>query len=127
MFNPGGFVLKLLFSAGMPILMLSNLEGFGWEYIKENIVSVLLMFVLYYFIASVFGFAVRATGNYLIGLIVFVILLVVIVYGEMALMGYVQKVGQWAEILSVFLVLFIFVWPLISDVRKAIRYFRGTV
>ena len=125
MFNPGGFVLKLLFSAGMPILMLSNLEEFGWEYIKENILSVFLMFVLFYFIASVFGFAVRATGNYLVGLIVFVILLVLFVYGEMKLTEYVRTVGQWAEMLSVFLVMFIFVWPLISDVRKAIRYFRG--
>ena len=125
MFNPGGFILKILFSLGVPVLMLSNLEGFGWEYIKENILGVLAMFIMFYFIASVFGFAVRATGNYIIGFIVFIILIVLLVYGEMALMEYVSGVGQWAEMLSVFLVIFIFVWPLISDVRKAIRYYRG--
>ena len=62
-FNPRWFVLKMIFSLVVSYLLVEimNVEGV-WNWIGGFLITFLLM----YLIGTVFGFAVNASGNYII-------------------------------------------------------------
>ena len=124
-FNPGGFFLKLLFSLGFIILAGPDFKANGVIEFISCILAFLMIFVVFYAIASLFGFAVNVTRNYLIGFILFVILIAVF----FALYGKLEEVlagwGGTGEILLNIALIVVLVWPFINDIRKAILYIKN--
>ena len=127
-FSPGGFILKLIFSIGLPIFMLSSTDiEVSLKNIAGMVFGFVVLFVVFYFVATVFGFAVNVTGNYIIGGVVFLILLgiffAILTKVESALAG----LGGVGEALLGVIVVALMIWPLIKDIKKAILYFKSTV
>ncbi|MCM1467511.1 MAG: hypothetical protein NC086_05135 [Alistipes sp.] len=125
-FNPAGFILKLIFSIAMTAVMASSLQN---NSATQEIVQVkeifyyAVYFIMFWFIASMFGFCLRATGNYIIAVILMFILLTLFTFGISWLSG---KNPTAASIAGVaFIVLMI--WLPINDIRKAILYFKNTI
>lgn len=123
-FNPGGFILKLIFAIAVPILTTKNMTDVGFF---SRILGFVFFFLLMYGLATLFGFAVNVTRNYLIGLGVFGVLLaiffVVLDKIEKALNGF----GNIGTVIVELLVIALLIWPLVTDIKKAILYFRHTV
>ncbi len=124
-FSPSGFILKLIFSIALTIGMGAvtkdgMAESGGIAYV---IFSYALYFVMFWFLATLFGFCLRATGNYLIAVILMVVLLVLLAFGSQWLSEKNPSAGTIAGI--VFLIALI--WLPINDVRKAIIYFKNTI
>lgn len=124
-FSPSGFILKLIFTIVLTIGMGSvtkdgMAESGGMAYV---IFSYAMYFVMFWFLATLFGFCLRATGNYLIAVILMVVLLVLLVFGSQWLTEKNPSAGTITGI--VFLLALI--WLPINDVRKAIIYFKNTV
>lgn len=121
-FNPGGFILKMIFSIVAAYMLVKNEDGF-----LHSFIGFLLTFVLMYLIGTLFGLAVNATGNYAVGIVVFVLL----VFGFCFILDQVEtfliKYGSFGKVLFELFVLVVFAWPLIKDIKKAILYFRHTV
>lgn len=124
-FNPAGFILKLIFSIGMPILLTSSYKNS--QVVNPGLLKVigfaLCAFVVCWFAASMFGFCLRATGNYLIAIILMVFLLAVFSYGLTWIGGKSELVGY---IIGILFILFL-IWLPINDIRKAILYIKNTV
>lgn len=124
-FNPAGFILKAIFSVGLTVYMgnrtaESMAEKGGLLYLVMNY---LLFFVSLWFIASLFGFSLRASGNYIIA----VILMVVIIAAGGAGMEWISaKNALLGNIVNIVFILSV-IWLPIRDIRKAILYFKSTV
>lgn len=124
-FNPSGFILKLIFSIGMTALVISyNKNGASANSDLSNLIFLgICTFVMFWFIASMFGFCLRATGNYIIAVILMVILIVAFSAG----LTWVSSKGKLAgNIAGIVFILFL-IWLPANDVRKAILYFKNTV
>ncbi|MDE5576766.1 MAG: hypothetical protein K2J11_05215 [Oscillospiraceae bacterium] len=124
-FSPSGFILKLIFSIALTVFMGSvtrNGMGEGVS-IAHVIFCYALIFVMLWFVATLFGFCLRATGNYIVAIILMVILLVLLAFGSEWLTKKNASAGTIAGI--VFLVAL--VWLPINDVRKAILYIKNTI
>ncbi len=80
-------------------------------------------FVMFWFIASMFGFCLRATGNYIIAVILMVILVVVLSAG----LTWVSSKGKLAGTIAGIVFILFLIWLPVNDVRKAILYFKNTV
>ena len=128
-FNPSGFILKILVSIALPVLMIFTfeLEEFTFKGIMEIIVGMLLIFFMMYFIATVFGFALKVTGNYIVAFIVFAFLLAALWGVFMKLEEIFLKFGMVGEIILSVSLIALLVWPFIVDVKKAIIYYKYTV
>lgn len=124
-FSPSGFILKLIFSVVLTILLGSvTRSGMAEEVsIAHVIFCYALIFVMFWFVATLFGFCLRATGNYIVAIILMVILLVLLAFGSEWLAKKNASAGTVAGL--VFLVAL--VWLPINDVRKAILYFKHTI
>ena len=125
-FNPTGFIIKMIFSIGMAVLLTSSYKGN--EMAKDKSFLYLIFFALWafvvaYFAASMFGFCLRAAGNYIIAVILMVVLIALLCAG-------VTWIGNKSEIIGniagIALILFL-IWLPINDVRKAILYNKKTV
>lgn len=125
-FNPAGFILKLIFSVAMTAVMASSLQN---NSATQEIVQVkeifyyAMYFIMFWFTASMFGFCLRATGNYIIAVILMFILLALFSFGISWLEGKNHTAANIAGI--AFIVLMI--WLPINDIRKAILYFKNTI
>ena len=124
-FNPGGFILKAIFSIVFTIGVGSYIsdgmaESGGILYV---IGGYAVLFVASWFMASLFGFCVRTTGNYLIGIILMFVLLSVWTGGTQWLLTKNKLAGSIVEL--IFIVALI--WLPINDIRKAILYYKNTI
>ena len=124
-FSPGGFILKIIFTVALTIGMGSvSREGMaesgGIAYV---IFSYALYFVMFWFLATLFGFCLRATGNYIIAVILMLVLLGLLTFGSQWITQKNPSAGVFAGI--AFLVMLI--WLPVNDLRKAILYFKNTV
>ena len=82
-----------------------------------------LYFVMFWFVATLFGFCLRATGNYLIAVILMVVLLVLLAFGS----DWLTKKNPSAGTIAGLVFLLALIWLPINDVRKAIIYFKNTI
>ncbi|MDE7252212.1 MAG: hypothetical protein K2O32_04640 [Acetatifactor sp.] len=124
-FSPGGFVLKIIFTVAVTVGMGSvSREGMaesgGIAYV---IFSYALYFVMFWFLATLFGFCLRATGNYIIAVILMLVLLGLLAFGSQWLTQKNPSAGVFAGIAF----LLVLIWLPINDVRKAIIYFKNTI
>lgn len=119
-FNMGGFILKLVFSIGICVLLLKVTAS---ERLLYNILSGTVYFLLGYTIATIFGFALRTTGNYILAGILFIIAFFALAKGAEML----SALGTVGEILTMICAFIVFVWPPISDVRKLILYIKYVI
>ena len=124
-FNPGGFILKVIFSIVFTIgvgsyISDSMAESGGILYV---IGGYAVLFVASWFMASLFGFCVRTTGNYLIAIILMLVLLTVWTGGTQWLLTKNKLAGSIVEL--IFIVALI--WLPINDIRKAILYYKNTI
>lgn len=126
-FNPGGFILKVIFSLLWALSPFIGSEKFTFLFFLKNILGFAMIFCIFYFIATMFGFSVRATGNYIIGFVVFLVLLCLLVGGLFVVGDYLGKWGFLGEILEYIVMIVIFVWPFVHDVKKAIIYFKNCI
>ena len=124
-FNPAGFILKLIFSIGMPIMLTESYKSS--QVVNPSLLKVIgfaiCMFVVCWFAASMFGFCLRATGNYLIAIILMVFLLAAFSYGLTWIGGKSELAGNIVGILFIIFLL----WLPVNDIRKAILYIKNTV
>ena len=126
-FNPGGFVLKLIFAIGFLVFMGPEFKPEGFMDAVNTILLYVLLFFGLYAMATLFGFAVRVTGNYIIGLVVFGVLLAVFISLFSKVEALLAGLGSVGELLINIVFIAILVWPVISDVKKAILYVKNTV
>lgn len=120
-FNPAGFILKIIFSVGLTVLLGAyNKEG-GVS--LNAVFSYAIIFVMFWFIASMFGFCLRATGNYIIAAILLVGLTFLLSMG----MTWLSSKGEVAGTIGGIAFIVLLVWLPINDVRKAIIYFKNTI
>ncbi|MCM1478990.1 MAG: hypothetical protein NC085_04760, partial [Muribaculaceae bacterium] len=111
-FNPGGFVLKLIFSVVVTVLLMENVVADSDGSIGFKIFSCGFYFVTLWFTASMFGFCLRATGNYLIAAILFVILVAAMFAGYQMLYEKSKVAGAVAGIVFIA----VLIWLPINDV-----------
>ena len=100
-FSPTGFILKVIFSIGMSVLLSSSYRNS--EYVNntlfQKILFVVCAFVVCWFAASMFGFCLRATGNYIIAGILMVFLIALLsagltwIGGKSELIGYIVGIS----------------------------------
>ncbi len=124
-FSPSRFILKIIFAVALTIgLGTVTKEGMaesgGIAYV---IFSHALYFVMFWFVATLFGFCLRATGNYLIAVILMVVLLVLLAFGS----DWLTKKNPSAGTIAGLVFLLALIWLPINDVRKAIIYFKNTI
>lgn len=124
-FNPSGFILKLIFSIGLTALTISSMKdsAAGSDSLFKLILYAVCYFVILWFGASMFGFCLRATGNYIVAAILMVILLALLCAGVTWIGSKNEVVGN---IVGIAFILFL-IWLPVNDVRKAILYFKNTV
>lgn len=124
-FNPAGFFLKLIFTIAIIALMGSTAKDSMEE--KGGLLYVIffyvMMFCIFWFAASMFGFCLRASGNYIIAAILMVVLIALFSAGITWLDGQSRTLGNIAAVIFILLL----VWLPINDIRKAILYFKNTV
>lgn len=125
-FNPTGFIIKMIFSIAMAVLLTSSYKSNEVANNKSFLYLIFFAiwaFVVVYFAASMFGFCLRAAGNYIIAVILMVVLVALLCAG-------VTWIGNKSEIIGnitgIALILFL-VWLPINDIRKAILYIKNTV
>lgn len=124
-FSPSRFILKIIFAVALTIgLGTVTKEGMaesgGIAYV---IFSHALYFVMFWFVATLFGFCLRATGNYLIAVILMVVLLVLLAFGS----DWLTKKNPSAGTIGGIVFLVALIWLPINDVRKAILYLKNTI
>lgn len=123
-FNPGGYILKVIFSIGVPIWMM---KGSGDSGVFSNIIGFLFMALLLYGVATLFGFALRATGNYLVAAIVFGIFVAIFFAGINKLDAFASRFGNVGTAVLEILFMVLLTYPVIKDFKKAKLYFTHTV
>lgn len=124
-FSPTGFILKMLFSIGMSVLLTSsysNSKSVNSTFLQKTLFAV-TAFVVCWFAASMFGFCLRATGNYIIAVILMVFLIALLSAGLTWIGGKSELVGY---IVGIAFILFL-IWLPIKDIRKAIYYYKNTI
>ncbi len=124
-FNPSGFILKLIFSIVMTVLMAKSMDSSLREStgLLYKIFSYAVSFVMCWFIASMFGFCLRATANYIIAFILMFILIALLSAGMTWLGQNYRTLGDIAGVIFIILL----IWLPINDIRKAILYFKNTI
>lgn len=124
-FNPSGFFLKLVFTIAIIALMGSTAKDHMEEQggILYVIFYYVMMFCIFWFAASMFGFCLRATGNYIIAAILMVVLIALFSAGITWLESQSRMAGNIAAIVFILML----VWLPINDIRKAILYFKNTI
>ena len=124
-FSPTGFILKMLFSIGMSVLLSSSYRNS--KYVNSTFLQKTLLvvttFVVCWFAASMFGFCLRATGNYIIAVILMVFLVALLCAVLTWVCGKSELLGNTVGIAFI---LFL-IWLPIKDIRKAIYYFKNTI
>ncbi|MDE7176753.1 MAG: hypothetical protein K2O59_02970 [Lachnospiraceae bacterium] len=124
-FNPTGFILKMLFSIGMSVLLsssYSNSKSVNSNFLQK-IFFAICAFVVCWFAASMFGFCLRATGNYIIAVILMVFLIALLSAGLTWIGGKSELIGY---IVGIAFILFL-IWLPVNDIRKAIYYIKNTI
>lgn len=121
-FNPAGFWLKMLFSIGFMVIFMKQGTADNVGFFM-NLMMGGFVFVGCYFIASLFGFALRATGNFIVAAIVFLIIFVVLA----GVLSYIASFGKfWNTIISLAAIGGL-IWLPVRDIKKAILYYKNTV
>lgn len=120
-FSPAKFILKWIFALGAAIYFAAASSSDNSILYKIAMGGV--MFVLFYFVASLFGFSLRATGNYIVAAVLFVILFVLLVFAE----SYIMGLGKTAQLIGGIVIIVGLIWLPINDMRKAILYIKNTV
>lgn len=124
-FSPSGFIVKLLFAIAMTVFagngMAAGMEEQGG--IMYVIFSYAMLFVMAWFIGSVFGFCLRATGNYIIAVILMVVLIAALGGG----MSWLSAKGEVYSAVGGIALIVLLIWLPINDIRKAVLYFKNTV
>ena len=134
-FNPGGFILKIIICIVCAVLYgktaFTGLEDPTLIKYVQEILAILLSIILIYDVCTLFGFALRTTGNYFIAAILWIILLVLICVGSSELD---RRISFESETLTKIvktavecILIFLFTLPLISDIKKAVLYYKNTV
>lgn len=120
-FSPAKFILKWIFALGAAIYF--ALSSSSDNSLLYKIAMGGVMFVLFYFVASLFGFSLRATGNYIVAAVLFVILFVLLVFAE----SYIMGLGKAAQLIGGIVIVAGLIWLPINDIRKAVLYIKNTV
>lgn len=111
----------MIFSIGIAIF-------FTWkEYTREffllALYDTLTQFVPFYAVASLFGFVLRLSKNYLVAIVLFIIA----AFGYMKLFDFVTSKGAVAEIAFNIVFVGVTIALLVRDIRKAVLYFKYVV
>lgn len=126
-FNPAGFILKWIFSLGLTILMAVNMAGNYDSLSFGNMLNLVgagaVSFIVLYFVASFFGFCLRATGNYIIAAVVFLILICV----ASGIVSYISTLGALPNAIISIAVIGGLIWLPVRDIIKAVKYYKYTV
>ena len=120
-FNPGGFFLKMIVSVAAAIMM--TWSDYSHDFFLFALFTTLTTFVALYAVASLFGFVLRLSGNYLIAIVLFIIA----VFGYMKLFDFVTSKGAAAEIVFNIVFIVVTIALLVRDIRKAVLYFKYVV
>lgn len=120
-FSPAKFILKWIFALGAAIYFAMSSSSDNSLLYKIAMGGV--MFVLFYFVASLFGFSLRATGNYIVAAVLFIILFVLLVFAE----SYIMGLGKAAQLIGGIVIVAGLIWLPINDIRKAVLYIKNTV
>jgi len=120
-FSPAKFILKWIFALGAAIYF--ALSSSSDNSLLYKIAMGGVMFVLFYFVASLFGFSLRATGNYIVAAVLFIILFVLLVFAE----SYIMGLGKAAQLIGGIVIVAGLIWLPINDIRKAVLYIKNTV
>lgn len=123
-FNPRGFILKMIFSIVVAYMSIKNMNEEGLVYCISGFLQ---MFVMMYLIGTLFGFAVNVTRNYVIGIVGSALLLFGFLFILYKVDTFLNGFGSFGTLLFKLFVVVIFIWPLVKDIKKAILYFRYTV
>lgn len=134
-FNPSGFILKIIICI-VCIIIYVKVSIIGMtdptfiKYVQE-ILKMFLNIILIYDVCTLFGFALRTTGNYIIAAILWIILLVVVCFGTSKLEKMIsfenETLTKAVKIAAEGILIILFTLPLISDIKKAVLYFKNTV
>lgn len=116
-YNPAGFVIKLIVAVALTVMMVSYEDNLFY-----TIFDAAATFAGIYGMASLFGFLLRATGNYLIAIVVFIAACVG--YGK--LFDYVTSSGLALEVIFDIVFMLVLIVVLVRDIRKTILYFKYT-
>lgn len=114
-FNQSGFIMNLIFSIGVAAWMIYSIMKDGSHGVPYAVFGFLAFFGIFWCLGKLFGFCLRATGNYIIAAVVWFALLVGICLGIDKLFG-----DNGALI---FLAILIIV-PVL-DFRKAIKFYKA--
>lgn len=117
-FNPTGFIAKVVLSIVLSIAILT----IGWtdEGILLRIFSAVASFAVMYSVASLFGFVLRLSGNYIIAIILF--------FAALFGLGYLgSSLNEPFNTIFNIALLVLMAAVLANDIRKAILYFKYTV
>ena len=134
-FNPSGFILKIIICIVCAVFYaktaFTGLEDpTPIKYVQE-ILQMLLSIILIYDVCSLFGFALRTTGNYFIAAILWLILLVLVCVASSELDKLInfenEALTKVVKFASECILIVLFTLPLLSDIKKAVLYFKNTV
>lgn len=120
-FNPGGLILKIIFAIVIPVLRLRRAETAS---LWESISSFVFMFLIVYALASMLGFAINVTNNYLAGIIVFLLLVVGSITVLAKAVEFMGAYGRNGMIIVQLVAFACVVCPIYKDVKKASIYFK---
>lgn len=122
-FNPAGFILKIIASVAFAVFVGKYArEGIAEHGVLYVVFAHGLYFVMMYFLASLFGFCLRATGNYIVAAILLVVLLVLLAAGS----DWLSKNNPTAGTIGGIILMLVLIWLPINDIRKAILYIKNT-
>lgn len=134
-FNPGGFILKIIicivFTVFLAKTAFTGMEDPSFIKYVQAILEILLSFILIYDVCSLFGFALRTTGNYFIAAILWLILLVLVCVASSELDKLInfknEALTRIVRFAAEGLMIVLFTLPLFSDIKKAVLYYKNTV
>ena len=121
-FNPSGFLLKMLFSIGFMVLFFKQGASDNVGFFM-NLMTGGFVFVGCYFIATLFGFSLRATGNFIVAAIVSLIIFFALSAG----LTYISRLGQFWNCVATLAAIGGLIWLPVRDIKKAILYYKNTV
>lgn len=135
-FNPAGFILKIILCIAYAVYDVKFIFSNGGTVSDPETVKDLLNLIIYvpllYCVLSLFGFSLKATGNYIIAAILWIVILCIMIL-------ILDKIGNFinsfenatqhflVDKICMVLVAAAFSLPFIRDVRKAVIYIKNTV
>ena len=108
-FNPIGFIVNIIFSAAM----VYNMPPSDNLNLINKVCYCIMLFSCFWFVGKLFGFCLRATGNFIIAFFALIALMAGICMGLEKIFGSASDM----------VLMIIFVILPILDIRKAIKFY----